>query len=62
MPHTEIALVKQRIRDCTVRIAAQRAIIASMRAAGRDTAAAVNLLSALEGGQAIRLRRLALIA
>ena len=62
MPHTEIALVEQRIRDCTARIATQRAIIASMRAAGRDTAAAVNLLSAMESGQDIRLRRLAIIA
>ena len=58
MPTTEKTLVQQRVRECDVKIRAQRAIIASMQDVGRDAASAVNVLSALEAGQALRLRRL----
>ena len=61
MPTTERALVQQRVRDCDTKIRAQRVIIASMQENGRDADSAVNVLSALEAGQAIRLRRLCAI-
>lgn len=58
MTNTERASVQQRVRDCATAITAQRKVIASMESAGRDTESAVNVLSALEAGQALRLRRL----
>lgn len=58
MPTTERALVQQRVRDCDTKIRAQRVIVESLQANGRDTESAVNVLSALEASQALRLRRL----
>lgn len=59
MTQPEKALVEQRIRDCFVRMRRQRTIIASLKAGGRDSTIEVNLLSAMESSQAMRLRRLA---
>lgn len=58
MPTSERALVQQRVRDCDTKIRAQRAIIESMQANGRDAENALNVLSALEASQALRLRQL----
>jgi hypothetical protein len=40
----------------------QRLRIALMERAGADISSAINVLSAMEGGQALRLRRLAALA
>ena len=59
---TEQNLIKARIVEGEARILDQRREIAHMATAGVDTASAVNLLSAMETTQALRLRRLAALA
>ena len=59
---TEQNLIKARIVDGEARILDQRREIAQMATSGVDTACAVNLLSAMETSQALRLRRLAALA
>jgi hypothetical protein len=59
---TEQNLIKARIRAGEARILDQREQIADMAMAGVDTSSAINLLSAMETSQALRLRRLAALA
>ena len=58
-PKTEQNLIKARILEGEARILDQRNEIAYMATAGVDTSSAINLLSAMETSQALRLRRLA---
>jgi hypothetical protein len=62
MPQSERNLIHVRILECETRMADQRRTITRLQSAGSDTASAVYLLSAMESGQAMRLRRLAALA
>lgn len=62
MAETEQSLIKGRILEGEARILDQRQEIADMARAGVDTSSAINLLSAMETSQALRLRRLAALA
>ena len=55
-------LIRVRILECETRMTDQRRKIALMERAGSDVASALNVLSSMEGGQALRLRRLAALA
>ena len=59
---TEQHLINARIVEGEARILDQRREIEQMATAGVDTASAINLLSAMETSQALRLRRLAALA
>jgi hypothetical protein len=54
--------LKKRIADGKSRLANQRDLIGLLRSEGGDTSAEIMLLSAMESGQAIRLRRLAALS
>jgi hypothetical protein len=58
----ERRLIRARILECEERMTDQRKEIALMERAGSDVTSAINVLSAMEGGQALRLRRLAALA
>mgnify|MGYP001195725764 FL=1 len=58
----ERKLIGVRILECEARMIDQRQEIALMERAGRDVSSAINVLSAMEGGQKLRLRRLAALA
>jgi len=59
MAVTEKNLIRVRILEGEARLLDQRKEIADMATAGVDTSSAINLLSAMETSQALRLRRLA---
>jgi len=58
----ERAELKKRIADGKSRLANQRDVIGLLRKTGGDASAEIMLLSAMESGQAIRLRRLAALS
>jgi hypothetical protein len=55
----EQTLIRARILECETRMVDQRAEIAQLTTAGTDASSAINVLSALESTQALRMRRLA---
>jgi hypothetical protein len=62
MPTTEWNFGDQPHQRRRARITQQRRLIAQTHARGGDAAAALMLLSAMESGQAMRLRRLATLS